>query len=149
MSGKSMVLVTLNDNNIAKHPVNYGGVSYGQRVHGDQFYVQADHVPHMAVKVVEEPVEAEPEPVPADQGGEPENPIPADTVIELPAMVTVTLDGLYEWTPEQRDYLAGKGVEDPADVLKLGVEGLVAMKGIGNARAQQILDAALEATNNG
>jgi len=150
MQGRDLVLVQLTDGNAAKHPVNYQGTRYGQRKHGERFYIQREHLPYLLVKEVTAEAET------AEVAATVETvvtPLAAPT-LEAPAIVepdaeAVGLNALFDWNDEQLEQLGAQNVYAVADVLKIGEEGLVKIKGIGKSRAAYILEKARGLVNQG
>jgi len=119
-------------------------INYGQRKGGDKFYVRRRDIalqPHL-FKVIEDVIkvpESQPSAIPeAPQLIEaPKPPPPSPHVIEN---VITDLQGVPGITPAIRAQLNASGVHTVDDLLCAGVGGLVELKGVGEKRAETIIN---------
>jgi glycosyltransferase involved in cell wall biosynthesis/predicted flap endonuclease-1-like 5' DNA nuclease len=141
---------------IYQHP-NRGGhrvigpatsTDYGYRGGGDRFYVHKGDVgaaPHLFVPIetaekVAEKVAPPPPPQPAPQPVLATPPTATEPVVEaVPSPQAFDLQTLPGVTPQIAMGLNALGAHTPDDVVKLGVEGLRRIKGIGTKRAEAII----------
>lgn len=157
MNGNDYVLVQLNDGNTGDHGIKglVTKIDYHYRVSGDRFLMHVDDVPahtnpritNMRVLVVqEEPSyvgEAEleiepPQPEETKEEMQPEKPS-LEMVDGLPSITN-----LESISAKQQAALEGMGMLSVKDILSLGVEGLITVKGIGPATADTIMKEAAQ-----
>ena len=150
MNDQDYVMVKYIGANRGMHPV-YGSDKrfYGYRVSGDEFLVHKSDIksyPHLfqaATTTVTPPrqqIAAPPPPpqvwIPAELEDEPVNAV-INKAIDERRFDPQALPGI---TPTVATRLEEAGVNSPDKVRKLGLDGLTAVKGIGEARAKAILE---------
>jgi glycosyltransferase involved in cell wall biosynthesis len=141
MQDEDIVMIEYVHPNKGQHSVKGAatGENYGYRAKGDRFLVHRKDIalqPHI-FQVVRSAPRAEERQVPAEN-------LPEPTPISTPPIAVVRSDGLDlalvpGVTPAIAERFTSEGLTSKDKILDAGVDGLVAIKGIGETRAMAIL----------